>query len=84
MPPRFESQHTFRIVGALLAMIWLCAGVAAVCTGVTARRWPLALVGVVALWYGVIWAYVARQGRRLTLREALTPWRVRQQSDADV
>jgi len=68
-------------MGVLLAMTWLSAGVAAVFAGAFAERWLLVLVGLVALWYGVIWVYVARQGRRLTLREALTPWRVRQRSD---
>jgi fucose permease len=83
MPPRYESPRRVRIVGALLAMTWLCAGVAAVLAGAIAQRWLLLLVGLVAIWYGVIWAYVARRGRRLTLREALTPWRLRQRSDAD-
>ena len=84
MPPRYESPRTVRIVGVLLAMTWLCAGVAAAFAGAIAERWLLVLVGLVALWYGVIWVYVARQGRRLTLGETLTPWRLRQQSDADV
>jgi hypothetical protein len=78
MPPRYESPRTVRIVGALLAMVWLCAGVAALFAGANAQRWLLILVGLVALWYGVIWVYVARQGRRLTTREALAPWRLRQ------
>ena len=74
---RDESPRTVRIVGALLAMVWLCAGVIAIIAGATAQRWLLLLVGLMALWYGVIWGYAARQGRRLTTREALTLWRLR-------
>jgi hypothetical protein len=66
-----------RIVGALLAVVWLGAGVAGIMAGAAAQKWLLVLVGFVALWYGVIWVYVARRGRRLTIREALTPWRLR-------
>jgi hypothetical protein len=77
MSLRYESPRTVRIVGALLAMVWLCAGVIAIIAGATAQRWLLILVGLMAVWYGVVWAYVARHGRRLTTREALTPWRLR-------
>src|SRR5215510_11506863 len=83
MPALKESPRTARMMGALLAIVWLCAGVAALVVGATAQRWLLVLGGLVALWYGVIWVYVARWGRRLTLREALTPWRVKEQRDAD-
>jgi hypothetical protein len=57
--------------------------VAALIAGAIAQVWLLVLLGLPALWYGVIWVYVARQGRRLTLREALTPWRLKQPSDGD-
>ena len=76
MPPRNESPRTVRIVGALLAAIWFCAGVLTLALAATAQDWLLVVGGLVAAWYGVIWFYVARQGRRLTLREALTPWRL--------
>jgi hypothetical protein len=78
MPPRQESPRTVRIVGASLAIVWVSAGVAALLAGATGQIWILIPIGLAALWYGVIWAYVARQGRRLTLREALMPWRLRQ------
>lgn len=76
MPRSAESPRTVRIAGALLAAIWLCAGAAAITLGVVARRWLLVLLGVAALWYGVAWLNVARLGRRLTVREALEPWRI--------
>jgi len=77
MSRRHESPRTVRIVAALLAMVWIGAGVAALIAGVTVQRWLLSLAGLMALWYGVIWLFVARHGRRLTTREALTPWRLR-------
>lgn len=77
MALRHESPHTVRIVSAALAIVWVFAGVAALFVGATVGRWLLIPIGLATLWYGVIWAYVARQGRRLTFREALTPWRLR-------
>lgn len=77
MPPHPESRRTVRIVGASLAVVWVGAGVAALFAGATAQRWLLIPIGLAALWYGVIWACVARHGRRLTFREALTLWRLR-------
>lgn len=82
MRRRNQSPRTFQIVSASLAVVWLCAGVVALVAGVVEQRWLLILVGVVALWYGVIWVHVARQGSQLTPREALMPWRVKDRSDA--
>ena len=83
MAPRYESPRTARVVGALLAIVWLCVGIAAVIGGVIAQRWILIPLGLAALWYGFIWVRVAHQGRRLTLREALTPWCLSDRSNAD-
>lgn len=82
MALRHQSPHTVRIVGALLAAVWLCAGLAALVIGATTQRWLLAVGGLAAFWYGVVWVYVARQRRLLTGREALTPWRIKQRPDA--
>jgi predicted phage tail protein len=76
VPGRHGSSRSVRIVGALLASVWICAGVAAIVVGAGARRWLLVVLGLAAIWYGVIWADVARKGRRITTREALTPWRL--------
>jgi hypothetical protein len=76
VPAPYESSRTARIVGALLASVWIGAGVAAVFVGAGAHRWLLVAVGLAAIWYGLIWVGVARQGRRMTAREALTPWRL--------
>jgi hypothetical protein len=83
MSPRNESPRTVRIVGAVLAMVWLCAGVLGLVFGAIEQHWLLVVAGLMAAWYGVMWFYVARQGRRLTLREALMPWRLKQRSNAD-
>lgn len=79
---RRQSPRRFRIVSASLAAVWLCAGVVALVAGVMERGWLLIVVGVAALWYGVIWVQVARRGRLLTSREALMPWRLKHRSDA--
>ncbi len=77
---RTDSTRTARIVGAILAMIWLCGGVAGLIAGVVTRQWLPGVAGLMAVWYGVIWIFVARLGRRLTSREALAPWRLARRS----
>ena len=79
---RHQSPHTVRIVGALLATVWLGTGAAALVIGAVAQHWLLVFGGLGALWFGVVWVYVARQRRLLTTREALMPWRIAQRSDA--
>ncbi|HTP46098.1 MAG TPA: hypothetical protein VMQ50_04160 [Casimicrobiaceae bacterium] len=83
MGSRNQSPRAVRIVSTLLALVWLGAGVAAIVLALmNPSRWTLGVVGVAALWYGLLWMRVARLGRRLTVREALMPWRVKRQSDA--
>lgn len=82
MSARRESSVVSRIVSGLLAIIWLSAGVASSVVSLGAGHWPLGVVGVFALWYGWLWLRVMRLGKRLTVREALMPWRVGQHSDA--
>jgi len=78
---RTRSRRTVRIVSGLLAVIWLAAGFAAIVVAVNTARWLPAIVGVVALWYGLLWVRVFGSGRQLTAREALMPWRIRSHSD---
>jgi len=80
---RRESPPKVRIVGVLLATIWLGGGVAALIAGVISRQWLLTLAGLMAVWYGIVWAFVARQGRRLTVGESLAPWRLLRKSEPD-
>jgi hypothetical protein len=77
------SPRTVRIVGALLAAIWLCAGVAGIAVGAGAQRWLLVAAGLFAVWYGIVWLAVARLGRRVSLRQALKPWRAVRGSRVD-
>jgi len=79
---RNESPRTVRIVGGLLAAVWVGAGLAALVVAVMTSRWLLAVVGLAALWLGILWVRVVREGRRLTVREALMPWRDGERSDA--
>jgi len=82
MSSRTQSPRTVRIVGGLLAFVWLGAGFAAIVIAINTSRWLPGVIGVAALWYGLLWVRVVRQGRQLTLREALMPWRVGRPSDA--
>jgi hypothetical protein len=76
MRSRNQSPRTVRIVSALLALMWLGAGFAAIVGAVSSSRRLLGVIGVAALWYGLLWVRVVRLGRQLTIREALMPWRV--------
>lgn len=78
---RNESPRTVRVVGGLLAAVWVGAGLAALVIAVMGSRWLLAVVGLAALWLGVLWMRVVWEGRRLTVREALMPWRGGERSD---
>jgi uncharacterized membrane protein YgaE (UPF0421/DUF939 family) len=82
MSSRNQSPRTVRIVGGLLAAVWLGAGFAAVFLAVFTSHWWLVAAGLIAFWYGLVWVRVARQGRLLKGREALLSWRVGQRSDA--
>jgi acyl dehydratase len=82
MTARTESSRTVRIVSSLLALVWLGAGLAAIVIAVNSSRWLPGAIGVVAVWYGLLWVRVVRLGRRITVREALTPWRLGPGSDA--
>jgi len=61
-PPR-RAPPTVRIVGGLLAAIWVAASLATIA-------------------HGVVWARLVREGRLLTLREAVAPWRAARDRDA--
>ena len=82
MRSRKQSPRTVRIVSAVLALVWLAAGFAAIVIAVSTSRWLPGIIGVAALLYGLLWVRVVRLGRQLTIREALMPWRVGRRSDA--
>jgi FtsH-binding integral membrane protein len=74
-------ESNLRIVAAVLAVIWLAGGCVSLLVAAMQQRWLFAAAGLTALWYGVIWLYVYRAGRRLTFRESLTPWRLNNRLD---
>ena len=66
-----------RLVALVLALIWLVAGALVLVLGVVKRQWLLPVLGGFALWYGLVWLWVVRQGRQISWRQALWPWRSR-------
>ena len=52
-----------RIVAGILAVIWIAMGMASIWIGFVQRRWAAVLVGVLGVFFGGIWANVARTGR---------------------
>lgn len=66
-----------RVVAAILALVWACAGVAGLTVVFSQGLWVAAVGGVFALWYAILWARVGIQARLLTWSEFATPWRAR-------
>ena len=81
MSSRRQSPRTVRIVGSLLAATWMAAGAGAIVVAAFTGHVVLAFVALAAVAYGAIWMRVARKGRLLTLREALSPWRAAKDGD---
>ena len=63
--PRVELGPVNRTVAAVLAALWIGAGLAAALLGLARRRWLLLLLGPLAIAYGLVWVRVARTRRRL-------------------
>jgi hypothetical protein len=63
--PKPELSPADRIAAAVLAFIWATAGAAAMILGLARHYGFAAAVGVCAIGDGVLWALVARSGRRL-------------------
>jgi hypothetical protein len=64
-----------RIAAALLAFIWLVTGLGVIALGIIYKHWVIALPGLLAAWYGLIWGRAAIEGRRLPWPAGLFPWR---------
>jgi hypothetical protein len=75
MTQKVRARWTIRIVAAVLAAVWLIAGMAIVILALTHRHWLAALLGPPAIWYGLAWVRVALEGRHITWAEARIPWR---------
>jgi len=63
--PRADSSPANRTVAAVLATVWIGAGLAAALLGIFQRRWAALLLGPLAIAYGLLWVQVGRTGRRL-------------------
>ena len=72
---RLKLNKANRIVALVLGLIWIAAGIVIVALGLSKRRWVLPVLGAVAIWYGLVWIRVMREGRRLQWLEALRLWR---------
>ena len=75
MPNRSNVRSNNRAVALILALIWFCAGVAAIVFGYIHGRWLLLALGIFALWYALLWCRVVARARLLTWRELAVPWR---------
>ena len=74
MPKGTELNRLDRIVAALLAAAWIGAGLVVIGLGVASRRWLILVPALLGLWYGLLWARVSVEGRRLTWPAGLWPW----------
>jgi len=64
-PKQPELDPMNRAVAALLAIVWLLGGLGAVCLGLARQQWLIAIMGPLAIGYGLLWVKVAWTGRRL-------------------
>ena len=64
-----------RAVALVLALVWLCAGVAGTILGFVQGRLLLVVLSLVAIGYAVLWFRVVARSRLLTWRGLATPWR---------
>jgi hypothetical protein len=66
-----------RVLAAVLAATWLCAGVAGVYFGLAFENVWLVACGALAVLYGAAWATVAVRSRLLSWRDGLFRSRMR-------
>src|SRR4051812_22683778 len=74
---RREISVVNRTVAFVLAVVWLCAGIGAVCLGFAQARWLVVVLGLFALGYALLWLRVAVRRRLLTWSRLIAPWRTR-------
>ena len=65
------------MVAWALAFVWLSGGTVALVFGLAHGRLPLAIIGVFALWYAILWFRVVAHSRLLNWSELVAPWRPR-------
>ena len=77
MANRSTLSGVNRVVALALAIVWLCAGVAAIVVGVAHAQWLLVAVALTAICYALLWLRVVARSRLLTWRELAAPWRAK-------
>ena len=60
-PPRINRAS--RIVAGVLAVVWIAMGLASIAIGFVQGRWAGVVVGLAGVFFGGVWANVARTGR---------------------
>jgi hypothetical protein len=74
MPQRTDLSSLDRVVAALLAAVWIAAGLTVIAISVVSRRWLMLIPSAFAIWYGSLWVRVSLGGRRLPWPASLWPW----------
>jgi hypothetical protein len=74
---RAGLSRVSRVAAAILALVWAAAGAGGLVAAYVYGRWVIGAVALFALWYAVLWAWVAARGRLLSWNEAAMPWRAR-------
>jgi hypothetical protein len=60
--PGPRINRASRIVAGVLAVVWIAMGLASIGIGVVQQRWAGVLVGIAGVFFGGVWANVARTG----------------------
>lgn len=63
-----------RAAALLLAITWLCAGMAGLYLGFDRGPWLLTAVSIFAICYAGVWLRVVAKRRLLSWREVVFPW----------
>jgi len=63
-----------RAAARALALVWVCAGIAAIAIGFAYGEVLLTELGLFAVFYAVLWVRVMARSRVLTWRGLIAPW----------
>lgn len=77
MPLQRKLGAVNRAIATLLALAWLAAGAVGIAFGIAQQRWGLLVVGVLAVFYALLWSRVVARGQLLTRAALAAPWRAR-------
>jgi len=66
-----------RFIALLLAIVWLCAGIAGMFLAFVHGHFLLAFLALFALVYAMLWLRVFARARLVRLSELALPWRIR-------